>query len=65
MSSRRLLPVIALALAAAPAQGINAELEMYWNDGYTIITLANYDRAASQAAEQIRSMIFGGTIVRR
>jgi CubicO group peptidase (beta-lactamase class C family) len=42
------------------APGINSELQIFWDDGYTIIVMANYDRAASPLANWIRGSIFGG-----
>ncbi len=41
------------------APGINSELQMFWDEGYTIIVMANYDRGATPVANNIRTMIFG------
>jgi len=35
------------------APGINAVLNMYWDDGYTVAVMSNYDGAAEQIAHRI------------
>ena len=39
------------------APGINAMLDIYWDDGYTVAVMANYDRAASTVAERIQRLL--------
>ncbi|HPM38182.1 MAG TPA: serine hydrolase domain-containing protein [candidate division Zixibacteria bacterium] len=39
------------------APGINAVLEMYWDDGYTVAVMANIDEAASTLAARIRRVL--------
>lgn len=37
--------------------GINAELDMYLNGGFTVAVMANYDQAASQVARKARALL--------
>lgn len=39
------------------APGINAVLQIYWDEGYTVAVMANYDQAASRLASQIRRVL--------
>ncbi|MCB2230777.1 beta-lactamase family protein [bacterium] len=39
------------------APGINAVLRMYWDDGWTVAVMSNYDRAAVQAANLLDELV--------
>ncbi len=39
------------------APGINAVLDMYWDDGYSVIVMSNYDEAANRLANQVRRVL--------
>jgi len=39
------------------APGISASLQMYWDKGYTVAVLANYDGAAGMVARRIESLL--------
>jgi hypothetical protein len=39
------------------APGINAELDIYWDDGYTVAVMSNYDGAASFVNRKIRKLL--------
>lgn len=39
------------------APGINAQLDVYWDSGYVVAVMANYDGAASRVAREIRRIL--------
>lgn len=39
------------------APGINAQLDMYLDNGYTVAVMANYDQAAGTVAQKIRKLL--------
>jgi len=39
------------------APGINAQLDMYWDDGWTVAVMSNYDQAATRLAEKIKRVL--------
>lgn len=39
------------------APGINANLDIYWEAGYTAAVMSNYDRAASEVSRELRILI--------
>lgn len=41
------------------APGISAVLDMYWDNGYTVAVLANYDRCADKVSHMIQRLLVG------